>query len=113
MMAMHSSAQTPSASGIEGTISLGPTHGGPIRPNVPSSRPFAHVEFVVQQGEQTVASFKTDEQGRFKVSVSPGRYTISMKEKKSGKMGRYGPFEAEVSAGQMARVDWHCDTGMR
>ena len=28
-------------------------------------------------------------------------------------VGRYGPFEADVTAGQMTKVEWRCDTGMR
>jgi hypothetical protein len=115
----HSSAQTPSPApsnsetGIEGTISLGPIHGGPIRAGVPSARPFANIDFVVMEKEHTVASFKTDEQGQFRISLPPGHYTVAMKEKRSGKIGRYGPFEVDVATGKTTRVEWNCDTGMR
>lgn len=115
----HSPAQTPSPApsnsetGIEGTISLSPIHGGPIREGVPSTRPFANIDFVVMEKERTVASFKTDEQGRFRVSLPPGHYTVAMKEKRSGKIGHYGPFEVDVTAGQSTRVEWQCDTGIR
>jgi hypothetical protein len=101
-----------SDTGIEGTISLGPVHPGPIRPGVPSSRPLADAEFTVMQDDRSVASFKTDEKGHFRVLLPPGHYTVVAQGKKRG-IGHFGPFDVEVSAGQMAKVNWHCDTGMR
>ena len=91
---------------------IGPTHGGPIRPGMASSLPLAHADFVVQQEDREVASFTTDVNGRFRVSLPPGHYTVSKKGKKGG-IGKYGPFEVDVVAGQVATVEWHCDTGMR
>jgi hypothetical protein len=98
--------------GVEGVISIGPTHGGPIRPGVPNSRPFANIEFVVENENGTVTSFKTDDQGRFRISLAAGHYTVSMKERKGG-IGHYGPFEVDVAPGKVTRVAWQCDTGMR
>jgi hypothetical protein len=115
----HSPSQTPSpassssGTGLEGTISLGPTHGGPVREGVPSTAPFADKDFVVTEGEREVASFKTDSHGNFKVSLPPGHYTVAMKEKRSNKIGHFGPWEVDVAAGKMNKVDWQCDTGMR
>jgi hypothetical protein len=109
--------QTPSArpemsTGLEGVIWLAPSHPGPIREGVPSAKPFANEEFIIQQGDRTVASFKTDEAGKFRVSLPPGHYTVLRPEPKTG-IGRYGPFEADVAADGMTQVEWHCDTGMR
>jgi hypothetical protein len=115
MCSSFSSAQTQSESGtgIEGVITVGPTHGGPIRADAPSSAPLANATFVVKnENEAVVASFTTDDQGRFRTSLSPGRYTVSMEGKKSG-IGKYGPFKVDVVAGKMTRVEWQCDTGMR
>ena len=98
--------------GLAGVIMIGPTHGGPIRPGMASSLPLAHTDFVVQQEDREVATFTTDENGRFRVSLPPGHYTVSKKGKKGG-IGKYGPFEVDVVAGQVATVEWHCDTGMR
>jgi hypothetical protein len=106
-------ASTPEfGTGIEGMITLSPTHGGPVRPGVPDSKPFANAIFVVENEKGAVASFTTDEQGQFRISLSPGHYSVSMKDKKP-KVGRYGPFDVEVVAGQMTKVAWSCDTGMR
>ena len=110
--------QTPSTpkpepqTGLEGVISIGPIHGGPSRQGVPDSRPLAHAEFVVAKENSAVASFQTDDQGRFHISLPPGHYTISRKDWKAD-LGSYGPFEVDIAAGQMKRVQWDCDTGIR
>ncbi len=59
-----------------------------------------------------MTSFTTDEQGHFRISLDPGHYKVSMKDKKSG-IGQYGPFAVDVVAGRMAKVEWNCDTGLR
>ena len=115
MSAWFSSGQTQSESGtgIEGVITFGPTQGGPIRADTPSSKPLANVTFVVENEKGAeVASFTTDDRGRFRVPVTPGHYTVSKEGKKRG-VGHYGPFDVDVLAGQMTRVEWECDTGIR
>ena len=110
-----SSGQTQSGSGtgIEGVITFGPTQGGPIRADTPSSKPLANVTFVVENEKGAeVASFTTDDQGRFRVPLTPGHYTVSKEGKKHG-IGHYGPFDVDVVAGRMTNVQWECDTGIR
>jgi hypothetical protein len=97
---------------LEGVISAGPIQGGPSRQGVPDSRPPANIEFIVEKENSTVASFKTDDQGRFRISLPSGHYTISRKDWKAS-IGSYGPFEVDVAAGQIKKVQWNCDTGMR
>jgi len=115
--ACSSSAQTPtplpeSGTGIEGVITLGPTHPGPARPDMISSKPLANATFVAANEKGTAAEFTTDSEGHFRVSLAPGHYTVLLKGKKGG-IGRYGPFDVDVVAGQMTKVEWQCDTGMR
>jgi hypothetical protein len=97
---------------LEGVISVGPMRGGPSRISVPNSGPLANTGFVVKKRSDVVTSFTTDEQGRFQISLPPGHYTVSIKERKA-KVGRYGPFEVDVAAGQVNKVQWTCDSGMR
>jgi hypothetical protein len=98
--------------GLEGVISVSPIHGGPTRVGVPNSRPLANTVFVVKQGDRTVTTFRTDDQGTFRISLASGHYAISMKDRK-GAIGKYGPFGVDVVAGQIKKVQWNCDTGMR
>jgi len=97
---------------LEGVISAGPIRGGPSRQDVPDSRPLENIEFLVKRDNGTVASFQTDDQGRFRISLPPGHYTISRKDWKAN-IGSYGPFEVDVAAGQIKKVQWNCDTGIR
>lgn len=112
------SAQSPSApkpkpeSTLEGVISIGPIHGGPTREGVPDSRPLAHTEFVVMKEKEAVASFQTDDKGRFRIALPPGHYTISKKDW-HGHIGSYGPFEVDISAAEKKTVQWECDSGIR
>lgn len=100
-------------SGIEGVITVSPWRAGPVRADEPASIPLANATFVVQTEANAVASeFTTDAQGRFRISLPAGRYTISLKGKKSG-VGKYGPFKVDVAANKMTTVQWTCDTGMR
>jgi hypothetical protein len=98
--------------GIEGLITLSPTHPGPVRPGMISSKPVANAAFVVGNENGAAAEFTTDGQGHFKVSVPPGHYTVTKKDQQKG-IGRYGPFDVDVTAGQTTKVEWQCDTGMR
>jgi hypothetical protein len=97
--------------GLEGVISAGPIRGGPTRQGVPDSSPLANIEFLVAKENSIVASFKTDDQGRFRISLPSGHYTVSRKDWKA-KLGSYS-FEVDVVAGQLKTVQWNCDTGLR
>ena len=77
-----------------------------------SSAPLANATFVVGNESGGVTEFTTDEKGRFKVSLEPGHYTVTKKDHQKG-IGRYGPFDVDVTAGEMTKVEWQCDTGMR
>jgi hypothetical protein len=98
--------------GLEGVITVSPIHGGPSRADLPDSGPLANVAFVVENERGTVTSFTTDDQGQFRISLAPGHYTISREGRKGG-IGKFGPFQVDVVAGKMTRVQWNCDTGIR
>jgi hypothetical protein len=91
---------------------IGPIHPGPDSNEIPNTRPLADITFVVENENGIVTSFTTDEQGHFRVSLNPGHYTVTRNGAKGG-IGRYGPFDVDVVAGQMTKVEWHCDTGIR
>jgi hypothetical protein len=98
--------------GLEGVIAISPIRGGPSRAGLPDSGPLANVAFVAENEKGAVTSFTTDDKGQFRISLAPGHYTVSMEGKKGG-IGKFGPFEVDVIAGKMTRVQWNCDTGIR
>lgn len=98
-------------SGIEGSISISPIRGGPERVGVPNSAPLRNTDFVVENAAGVVVSFKTDEEGRFRVPLPPGRYTVRAAVMK--KIGRCGPFDVEVDAAGFKQLQFACDSGMR
>src|SRR6266480_949322 len=114
MAACVSVGQTPSGAetGIEGVITISPAQPGPIRADSPGSIPLANAAFVVENEKSEMASFTTDDQGRFRIYVPPGHYKVSIKGKRLG-IGRYGPFEVDVAPGKMTTVQWECDSGIR
>jgi hypothetical protein len=109
---VHSAPAPHDLTGIEGTITVSPVQGGPTRQGSSDSRPLANTTFEVKQEDRVIASFQTDQQGRFQQALEPGHYTISRKDWKSA-VGSYGPFEVSVSRGKMTAVQWSCDTGIR
>ena len=113
MAACISAEQTPSGTGtgIEGVITINPAKPGPVRIDS-ASAPLANAAFVVENQKGEVTSFTTDDQGRFRTSLAPGHYKVSLKGKTRG-IGRYGPFEVDVVAGKMTNVQWQCDSGLR
>jgi hypothetical protein len=98
--------------GLEGEIRIGPARGGPAQLGVSNTMPLIKTTFVVKQKEKIVASFETDDKGRFQLSLAPGKYHVSKKDW-NGRFGSYGPFEVEIVAGQIKKVEWECDSGMQ
>lgn len=98
-------------SGIEGTIVVSPARPGPITKGEPSDTPVRDAQFVVKAGDATVATFTTDHEGRFQVMLQPGHYVVLL----GGAAPAIGSwrFEANVVAGQMTKVTWMADSGMR
>jgi len=98
--------------GVQGTISASPVVGGPAKQGKDSTAPLANIAFLVKKGDQVVDSFQTDEQGHFRIILSPGHYTIVRKDFTAA-VGSYGPFEVDIAEGEMKNVHWQCDTGLR
>src|SRR5205814_7696096 len=114
LFSMTAVAETPAPgmSGIEGTIVVSPTRPGPIRKGEePSVAPVSNAQFVVKAGDAIVKTFTTDGEGRFQVALPPGHYVV-LREGAAPRVGRWR-FEADVIAGQMTKVNWTADSGMR
>jgi hypothetical protein len=112
MIFSSTQAQSQSPTGIEGVITVSPIRPGPIRAGAEISQgPFANTTFVVQSEKGPITSFTTDDQGRFRVSLVPGHYTVAPKQQ--GGPGHCGPFDIDVVPDKMTSVEWRCDSGMR
>jgi len=104
--------QPSDTSGIEGTIVVSPTRPGQIRKDEdPSVAPVRNAQFAIKAGDATVKTFTTGNEGRFQVALPPGHYVIAREGAPQG-IGRWR-FEADVIAGQMTKVNWTADSGMR
>lgn len=114
VFSMTAVAETPpqSTSGIEGTIVVSPIRPGPIRKDAERTvAPVRNAQFAVKAGDATVKTFATDSEGRFQVALPPGHYVI-VREGAPSRIGRWR-FEADVVAGQLTKVSWTADSGMR
>jgi hypothetical protein len=114
LLSMTAMAETPasSTSGIEGTIGVSPSRPGPIRKEEgPGAAPVRNAQFAIKAGDATVKTFTTDSEGRFQVALLPGHYVI-VREGAPSRIGRWR-FEADVVVGQMTKVNWTADSGMR
>ena len=113
-VSFFAAAQTSSRTetGIEGVITISPTQPGPVRVDAPASEPLANMAFVVEKENAAVASFTTDDHGRFRIQLPPGHYKVSTKGRKTT-IGHFGPFEADVVADKMTSIQWKCDSGIR
>ena len=105
-------AETAPGTGIEGSVRISPTHGGPIKAGEPDSAPLANATLVVETAAGSTKTVTTDEQGHFKIELPPGRYSIRT-EKKTGVKGGCGMKDIEVTASGFKQVHLECDTGMR
>ena len=101
---------SPSASGIEGVVSVSPSHPGPAREGIPNSAPAGNIAFEVKKGEEKVASFTTDGEGSFRILLPPGHYVVARPD--AGLIGHWH-FETDVVAGKITKVQWTGDSGMR
>jgi hypothetical protein len=106
-------AETPPliGSGVEGVVSVSPSRPGPRRIDEPSNAPAPGLLFVVKSGEKTVASFTTDSEGRFRIKLAPGHYTV-LREDPGATIGHWR-FEVDVVANEVTKVSWTGDSGMR
>jgi hypothetical protein len=102
---------TPTTSGIEGTVSIGPLQ--PVaRPGEPDSKPY-QAEIAVKNASDgaLVVTFTTAADGTFRVALKPGNYRLEPKA------GRPLPIatgqDVTVGTGRFTTVTIRYDSGIR
>jgi hypothetical protein len=107
------SESKPGNTGITGIVMVSPIRPGPIKKGSESANaaPLPNATFRVAGDDGAVKTLTTDSNGRFQISLRPGRYVVLLAENRFPKP--CGPFEIDVEAGKMTDVEWRCDSGMR
>jgi hypothetical protein len=96
-------------SGITGTVTYGPTCPVQRVGGSPCETPYA-TEITVSNGGKTVASIHSGKDGRFRISLKPGIYTLSAA---STGIGGMQPTQATVYAHSFTEVQLMVDSGIR
>ena len=103
---------TTSTSGIEGTVLMGPICPVQTYPNSCPDEPFSALFHVFDQAGTEVTTFQSDEQGQFRVALSPGEYTIIADEAAPLHPKRQSE-NVTVTSGSFTLVTLVFDTGIR
>ena len=99
--------------GIKGKVLRGPVHPGPATPGDPDEVPFRAAFQVLDSAEEEVASFESDDEGRFTVSLPPGDYTIVPHKSAPILFPKRQKKEVTVPEDGFLEVTLRFDTGMR
>jgi hypothetical protein len=98
------------AAGLYGTVTISP--GMPTcKPGEPCGRPAKNVTLAFVQDGEAVATAKTDEQGRYRVTLPPGSYEVSLRNGGPGKVVQAKT--VSVSSGASTKHDLSFDIGIR
>jgi len=114
LLANELKASMPGASGISGQVMIGPTCGGPVKTDPTgkcADQPYPTTLTVLDQAGQVVAQFATDAEGRFRVPLQPGAYTLHPAN--TGRMPAAVDQSIQVVSGQFLMVTITYDSGMR
>jgi len=98
--------------GIVGTVLLGPVAPGPAHADGSDETPF-RASFQVRASGKIVARFESDEFGRFRVVLPPGRYMVVPDESAPMPYPARQATEVMVPEEGFVEVTLRFDTGMR
>jgi hypothetical protein len=100
-------------SGIEGQAVISPARPGPTRQGEPDTAPFKTTLIVRSAtGGSEIRQLETGSDGRFRVVLPPGTYTIGPAAR-AGRFPRAGEQTVAVVQGRFAHVTIEFDSGMR
>ena len=106
----YASAGGGTATGLRGKVMRGPTQ--PVcRVNEPCEEPAPGVRLVFYRSGKIVARATTNQNGWYRVTLRPGRYTVGTQNPRVSK--NLTPKTTTVPTGSVRRVDFDIDTGLR
>ena len=112
LIATGAAAASSGSSGVQGTVTLSPTCGGPQREGVACSAPYADVELrLLASDGSAVASTRTATTGHYLMTAPAGRYRVQVMT--PVKITRCPSPEVVVVARTTSVADIECDSGMR
>jgi hypothetical protein len=106
--------------GAQATLARGTLTGvvmrGPVTPvcaiEQPCSEPAKNVTLLFSRNEQVVGRVATDDQGRYRLRLRAGRYSVRLPG--SSALGRkLEPNRVRVVAARRTNIDFFIDTGIR
>jgi hypothetical protein len=110
-VAVSAAGAATTSSGLRGLVTR-----GPITPvcaaEVPCDGPAKHVTLVFSRNGRVVRRATTSDQGRYRVALAPGLYSVRLQVKQLVGRGLQ-PEKARVMANRFRRVDFSIDTGIR
>jgi hypothetical protein len=101
----------PHTSGVRGVVMRGPITPVCSEPE-PCEAPASGVVLLFSQGGRLVAKVKTSSAGRYRVTLRPGRYSVTTLSSRRVGTGLTPRF-VKVPTGRVVRVDLHLDTGIQ
>jgi len=104
------------ASGSQASVVAGTVTAGPVTPvqqvGRPNSRPLPGATIEALRGGDVVAAARSDDRGRYRLTVRPGTYLIRVMP--AGRFLSKSPDKTvTVSAGETLTVNFLLDTGIR
>jgi hypothetical protein len=101
---------TPSDSGIEGVVTIGPMCPV-IRVDTPCpDKPYQATLTILTRNNKKVMQFRTDDEGRFRVDLAPGDYIL---HPETPNIVRAADIPFTVAAHQFTHLDVSYDSGIR
>jgi hypothetical protein len=95
-------------SGLYGVVTRGPTK--PVcTVDMPCTAPYAHATLVFTRSGLTARKAVTDAQGKYRIALPPGRWSLSVQSSHFG----WSPRAVTVPSGRYARANVDVDTGIR
>jgi hypothetical protein len=103
----------PATGVLAGVITKGPTSPVQVR-GAPGFSAAGGVRLnIATEDGKPVTSAQTDSAGRYRVSLAPGSYRVTMESESAAMFTKDLPAKVTIAAGEHKQFDIHLDTGIR